>query len=292
MNRVITKRLIFCAALLLAAAPLRAGETAWLTSANRKHIVQLSADWLTGAAAPLRLPKGITHAFSLAPRSRAYALDIAAEDTTITTVASSEVHFIRVRKLAGNPPARRLQLPDNSLLEYFTAPAASGSAAWRAQGVLYKYVQRYYLTFSSAKGYPGDKEWEEALRLLATLDPSEPTVGAWKDDFLKRIADAGREKDPAAARGKLIMSVVNRADGSAVSFEDVEIFVCKNFVGNLYLFNQAQTAHCWIAPMEDYKFFLDKLSEKSWRYSNPVFQECPQSMRQERACDPEKLRNF
>ncbi len=290
----IAKRLIFCAGLAALAAPLRAGEAAWLSSADFKHVIKVPADWTNAAVVPGLTPKGITHAFSLAPGSRAFVLDIAAEDTLDEKAASAEAYFARARKLAGNPPPQREQLPDNSLFEYFrSAAAGKGRAGWRVQGVLHKYVQRYYLTFSSARSYPGDKDWKEALLLLASLDPDAPAIGGWEDDLLKKISGgAGLGQNPAAAGGSLRFTAATRVDGTGVSFEDIAIFGCKNFAGNLYLFNEARTAHCWIATMEDYKTFLAKLDSKYWKDSHPSFPDCPGTMRQERACDPEKLMNF
>lgn len=70
------------------------------------------------------------------------------------------------------------------------------------------------------------------------------------------------------------------------------IFGCKNFLGNLYLFNEAHTAHCWIAPLKDYTRLLRELPPRDWQDGHPFYQDCPEARRQERACDPEKLRNF
>jgi len=287
-------RLIFCAGLAALAAPLRAGEAEWLSSADHKQVVQVPANWSAAAAAPVRMPKELTHAFSLAPKSRAFTLDIAAENTLNTKSASAEDLFARARKLAGNPPALRVQLSDNSMLQYFRSAApAKGRAGYRVQGLLHKYVQRYYLTFSSARDYPGDKEWKEALRILGSLDRSDPSAGGWTEDFLKKVSGgAGPSQDPAAAGMSLKFLAATRADGTGVSFEDIAIFGCKNFVGNLYLFNEDRTAHCWIAALDDYKAFLGKLDERYWKDSHPSFPDCPEAMRQERACDPAALRRF
>ncbi len=293
-RRKIVDRLIFCAGLAALAAPLRAGEAAWLRSADNKHVIQVPADWAAVAAVPGLMPKGIPHAFSLAPGGRAFVLDIAAENSLDPKSVYAEDHFARARKLAGNPRPQREQLPDNSLFEYFkTAGDVKGRAGCRVQGVLHKYVQRYYLTFNSARDCPGDKDWKEALRVLASLDPDEPTVGAWKDDYLKKISnEPGLDPSAAAAGGSLKFNTASRADGTGVSMEEIAIFGCKNFVGNLYLFNESRTAHCWIATLEDYRTVLAKLNERYWQDSHPSFQDCPQAMRQERACDPEKLRKF
>ena len=285
--------MLFCAALLALAAPLRAGEAAWLTSADRGQIVQVPADWAAAAAVPGLTPRGIKHAFSLAPKSRAFVLDIGAEDALNPKAASAEDHFAKALKLAGNPPAQRVQLPDNSLYEYFKhAPAAKGRAGWRIEGVLHKYVQRYYLVFISARAYPGDKDWKDALRLLATLDPDEPSAGAWKDEFLQKVSGGGVDPSAAPAGGSLNLASAAREDGTSVSLEDIAIFGCKNFIGNLYLFNQDRTAHCWVVTMKDYRDILQKLDQRYWEDSTPYFQACPAAMRQERACDMEKLRRF
>ena len=289
----IVKLLIFCAGLVALAAPLRADEAAWLSSADFKHVIKVPADWTNAAVVPGLTPKGITHAFSLAPRSRAFVLDIAAEDTLDEKAASAEAYFAGARKLAGNLPPQREQLPDNSLFQYFRSAAGKGRAGWLVQGVLHKYVQRYYLTFSSDRSYPENKDWKEALQILASLDTGAPAIGGWEDDLLKKISDgAGLGQNPAAAGGGLRFTAAARADGTRVSFEDIAIFGCKNFVGNLYLFNENRTAHCWIATMEDYKTFLARLDNKYWKDSHPSFQDCPESMKQERACDPEKLMKF
>ncbi len=285
-------RMFLCSALLALAAPLRAGEGAWRSTADRRHVIQVPANWTTAAAMPGLTPKGIFHVFSLEPRSRAFVLDIAAENAQDSKAVLTEDLFARARKLAGNPPAQRAQLPDYSLFEYFKSTYAAGRAGWRVQGVLHKYVQRYYLTFSSAAGYPGDKEWKEAMQLLASLEPSEPAASGWENDFLNKISAAGLGQSSQAAGVSLKHTAAARADGTGVGFEDIEIFGCKNFSGNLYLFNTDQSAHCWIATLEDYTAFLAKLSERSWKESPPSFQDCPPAMRQERACDPEKLRNF
>ncbi len=290
----IMKGLIFCAGLAALAAPLRAGEAAWLRSADNKHVIRIPADWAAAAAVPGLMPKGIPHAFSLAPKGRAFALDIAAENSLDPKTTYAEDYFARARKLAGSPPPRREQLPDNSLFEYFkTAGGVKGRAGCRVQGVLYKYVQRYYLTFNSARACPADKDWKDALQVLARLDPDEPTVGAWKDDYLEKISDRpGLDPSAAAAGGSLRFNTATRADGTGVSMDEIAIFGCKNFRGNVYLFNEGRTAHCWIVTMEDYKAVLAKLDERYWQDSHPAFQDCPQAMRQERACDLEKLRKF
>jgi hypothetical protein len=152
-------------------------------------------------------------------------------------------------------------------------------------------VQRYYLNFSSTRGFPAGKDWQEALGVLATLDPVEPTAGGWHDDFLRKISGAGL--DPAAgAGGSLLLATAARLDGTRVGLEDIALFGCRNFLGNVYLFNEARTAHCWVVSMEDYKYFLANLPPRDWQDSQPYFAVCPEAMRQERACDPEKLRRF
>jgi len=286
-------RLAVCAGLLALVAPLRAGEAVWTGSADRGHIIQLPAAWASGAAVPGLAPRGVPHAYSLMPGSRAYALDIAAEFTLVPKYVSTEEYFERARKLAGGPPALRAQLPDSSMFEYFSSSyAVKGRASYRVQGVLYKYTQRYYLTFSSARAYPSGRDWQEALRVLATLDPSEPEAGGWQEDFLRKLAGAGIGQNPPASSANLKYTAAARADGTPVSFEDIAIFGCKNFVGNLYLFNEEQTAHCWIAALKDYKAILARLAPRYWKDSHPFFQDCPAAMRQERACDPKTLRNF
>jgi len=285
------RRLISCAALLALASPLRAGEAAWRSSADFRQVIRLPADWTAAAAAvPGLTSKGMPHAFSLAPRSRAFVLDIAAENALDLKAVPAEDRFARALKLAGAAPALREELPDKSLFEYFKSPA--GRAGCRVQGVLYKYIQRYYLTFSSAKGCPGGKDWKEAMQVLATLEFDEPAAAGWEGDFLKRLSADGLGQSPAAAAVSLRDTAVVRADGTDVGFDDIEIFGCKNFAGNLYLFNTDQTAHCWIATLADYTAFLDKLSEASWKDSPPVFQACPLNMKQERACVLENLRHF
>ena len=217
MNTVKFLPLWVCAGLCALAAPLRAGEAAWVGSADHKHIIQVGAGWASAAVVPGLTPKGVPHAFSLAPASRAFVLDIGAEYTLTPNYVSTEECFARARKRAGNPPAQRVQLADYSLFEYFSSSAAAkGRAGWRVQGVLYKYVQRYYLTFSAAQGYPADKEWQEALRLLATLDNDEPEANGWEKEFLKRVsgiagtgrlaAPGGNLKYTAASRPALISS--------------------------------------------------------------------------------------
>ena len=285
-------RLIFCAGLAALAAPLRAGEAAWLSSADFKHVVQVPADWFAAAAAPVRMPQGIKHVFSLAPQSRAFTLDIAAEYALVTNAAAAEDQFARALKLAGNPPVPRAQLSDNSLLEYFRSAPGKGRAGYRVQGVLHKYVQRYYLTFSSTRDYPGDKDWKEALRILGSLEPSEPSAGGWTDDFLKKVTDGAGLVPDSPGAANLKHSSAFRADGTRVSYEDIAIFGCRNFVGNLYLFNEDWSDHCWIATLQDYTAFLKKLDSKYWMDSHPSYQDCPWAMKQERACDPEKLRRF
>lgn len=291
--RGVVKRLSLCAGFVALAAPLRAGEAVWLGSADHKHIIQVGAGWAGAAAVPGLTPKGMPHAFSLAPVSRAFVLDIGAEYTLAPKYVSAEEYFARARKLAGSPPAKRAQLADYSLFEYFSSSAAArGRANYRVQGVLYKYVQRYYLVFSAAQGYPGDKEWQEALRLLATLDNDEPETNGWEKDFLKKVSGIAGTGRLAAPGGNLKYTAAARADGTGVSFDDIAIFGCKNYGGNQYLFNEDRTAHCWIATMEDYKAILPRLERRYWKDSPPDFEDCPASMRLERACDPEKLRNF
>lgn len=293
MDRRSVKRLILCAGLMALAAPLRAGEATWASSPDHKHIIQVAAGWTSAAAVPGLGPKGITHAFTLAPASRAFVLDIAAEYTLSPNYVSTEEYFAKARARAGYPTALRTQLKDYSLFEYFTSSAAvKGRAGWRAQGVLHKYVQRYYLTFSSTRGYPGDKEWQDALRLLASLDNDEPETNGWEKDFLKKVSDIAGPGGPEAAGKSLRFTSAARADGTRVMFEDIALFGCKNFAGNQYLFNEDRTAHCWIATMEDYKAILPRLERRFWRDSPPDFEDCPASMRLERACDPEKMRYF
>lgn len=293
VQRSILKRLIFCAGLAALAAPLRAGEAEWLSSADFKHVVRVPADWLSAAAAPMRMPRGLKHVFSLAPKSRAFTLDIAAEYALETNAAAAEDYLSKTLKLTGNPPPQRMQLSDNSMFEYFRSAAGKGRAGYRVQGVLHKYVQRYFLTFSSARDYPGDKDWKDAMRVLGSLEPSEPSAGGWTEDFLKKVADGAGlgPNSPAAAEG-LKHSGAFRPDGTRVSYEDIAIFGCKNFVGNLYLFNEDWSEHCWISTLEDYKSFLGKLDERYWKDSHPSYQDCPVAMKQERACDPGKLRRF
>lgn len=289
----VAKRLIFCAGLAALAAPLRAAEAEWLSSADLKHVIRVPAGWLSAAAAPLRMPQGIRHVFSLAPKSRAFTLDIAAEYALATNAAAAEGQFTKVLKLAGNPRPLRAQLSDNSMFQYFRSAAGKGRAGYRVQGVLHKYVQRYYLTFSSARDDAGEKEWKEAMAILASLEPSEPSAGGWTGDFLKKVtAGAGLVPDSPAAAGSLKHTGAFRADGTRVSYEDIAIFGCSNFIGNLYLFNEDWSDHCWIAALEDYKTFLGRLDERFWRDSHPSYQDCPGAMKQERACDPEKLRRF
>lgn len=293
MNRKGVLRLLALGAGLLAlAAPLRAGEAKWLSTPDGRHILQLQAGWQAGAAVPGLSPKGVPHAYSLMPPSRAYVLDVASEFTQLKNYVSTEDYFDKARARAGNPPAARVQLPDNSLYEYFRAPVeVKGSKQWRVQGVLYKYVQRYYVTFSSNRGYPADKDWKEALRLLATLEFQELTVGGWNADFTRKFNAAGLGKTPPAAGGPLLGGA-SSGDGTAVSLENVAIFGCKNFLGNLYLFNEEHTAHCWIAPLKDYTTLMRQLPPRDWKDGPAAFPDCPEAMRQERACDLEKLRNF
>ena len=283
---------LFCAGLGALAAPLRAGEAAWVNSADSRHILQLPAAWYAGAAVPGLSPKGVPHTFSLMPPGRAYVLDIAAELTLLQKYVSTEEYFEKARRRAGNPPAVREQLPDNSMFEYFRSTVeVKGSKQWRVQGVLYKYVQRYYITFNSSRGYPSDKDWREALRLLSTLEFQELTAGGWDTDFMRKFTAAGLGRDAPAVGGPQLGSA-SREDGTLVSRQDIAIFGCKNFPGNLYLFNEARTAHCWIAPLKDYTTLLRELPPRDWRDGHPSFPDCPEAMRQERACNPEKLRNF
>jgi len=273
------------------AAPLRAGETAWLTSADRRHIIQVPAGWTAAAAVPGLTPRGLPHAFSLAPASRAFVLDIGAEYTLPPKSISTEDYFAKALKLAGNPRPKRAELADHSLFEYFSSTAAvRGRASYRVQGVLYKYVQRYYLTFSSAEGSPGDKDWQAALKLLATLDSVDPAAGGWEKDYITKLS--GESGLGEAAGNKLRYLAAARPDGTWVSFDDIAIFGCQNFVGNLYVFNEARTAHCWIASMKDYRAILGKLDTFYWKDAHPLFQDCPGGMRLERACDPERPRDF
>ena len=284
---------LFCAGLGALAAPLRAGEAAWVGSADHKHVIQVPAGWTSAAAVPGLGPKGITHAFTLAPASRAFVLDIAAEYTLTPDYVSAETYFARALKRAGNPPALRVQLKDYSLFEYFSSSAAAkGRAGWRAQGVLHKYVQRYYLTFSAARGYPGDKGWKEALQLLASLDNDEPQAGGWEEDFLKEISAVTGAGRAAPAGASLKYTAAARPDGTSLNFEDIVLFGCKNFVGNQYLFNEDRTAHCWIASMADYVAILPRLDRAYLEKDPPLFEDCPAAMRLERACDPAKLRYF
>jgi len=283
------------AALLALASPLRAGEAAWLNSADHQHILQLPAAWASAAVVPGLSPKGIKNTFSLARSSRAFVLDIAAEDLLAEKHVEVQEYFTRARKLAGNPPAQRVQLADNSLFEYFRSTgAAKGRAAWRVQGVLHKYVQRYYITFSAPQGYPGDKDWKEALELLGTLADASPSVGGWKDDYLDKVAGGpGLGLNLAAAGENLDFAGASNPDGTDVNYNDLVIFGCKNFNGNLYLFNKDRTAHCWVVTLADYIAVLGKLGEKYWVEAGPPsFQVCPAAMRQEKACDMAKFRDF
>ena len=287
--RSVTLLAALCAGL---AAPLRAGEAEWRGSENHKYIIQVPADWRSGAAVPGLTPKGTVHAFSLAPVPRTFVLDIAAENALDKTAASAETCFARARKQAGSPPALRTQLPDKSMFQYFRSTVTvKGLTGYRVQGVLYKYVQRYYLTFSSTRGYPGEKEWKAALKVLATLDNDEPETDGWEKDYLKKVS-GGAGKGGADTVPALRYALALRPDGSEVSFEDIAIFGCKNFIGNLYLFNEARTDHCWIAGMEDYKTLLKRVDPKYLMDNHPYFQNCPEAMRMERACDPEKVRYF
>lgn len=291
--------LLVCAGLLALAAPLRAGEAAWVTSdpagtsaQPRSHTLQLPADWTSGAAVKGLGPRKIPHAFSLKPPSRAYTLDIAAENALDPASGSAEDYFAAARKLSGNPPAQRAQLPDYSMFEYFSSTAAGkGRAGCSVQGVLHKYVQRYYLTFTSSKGCPAGKDWAEALRVLSTLDPVDPGVSVWKTDFMRKLAGAGLGDQPQGS-GNLRAIPATRTNGSYVDFDEIALFNCKNFLGNVYLFNEERTAHCWIAPLEDYKYILKHIDPRYLMENHPVFADCPVNMRQERACDPVKLRNF
>jgi len=283
-----------CAVLAALASPLCAGEAAWLTAKDLKHVIRLPADWSSVAAVPGVAHKGITPVYSLAPKSRAFTLDIAAENVPDVKAVLTEDVFARARERAGNPPALREQLSDYSMFEYFRSTAAAkGGARYRVQGVLHKYLHRYYLTFRSARGYPAGKDWEAALRVLGSLDPSTPSAGAWTVDFMEKATDgAGLGPSPAVSGGNLRFTAAARDDGTAVGFTEIAIFGCKNFLGNLYLFNEDRTAHCWIATLHDYGVFLGKLERRYWEASTPYFQDCPQAMRQERACDPGKFRNF
>lgn len=291
-RRSVTKRLILCAGLAALAAPLRAGEAEWRSSENHKYVIQVPASWRSGAAVPGLTPKGIVHAFSLAPVPRTFVLDVGAENALDKAAASAEAYFAKARKLAGGPPALRVQLPDKSMFEYFRSTVAvKGLTGFRVQGVLYKYVQRYYLTFSSTRGYPGDKEWKDALKVLATLDNDEPAADGWEHAFLRKVQDSSGQGDRDTVTALKYVSAV-RPDGTEVSFYDIAIFGCKNFVGNLYLFNEDRTAHCWIATMEDYKTILKRVDPKYLMDNHPYFPDCPEAMKLERACDVAKVRYF
>lgn len=115
------ERLVFCAALLALAAPLRAGEAAWRNSADLEHVIQVPAGWTAGAALRGLNPKGMKHVFSLVPGSRAFALDIAAEKGEDADGVPAADRFAKARKAAGSPQRLRAELADKSLFEYFKA---------------------------------------------------------------------------------------------------------------------------------------------------------------------------
>ena len=158
------RRMIFCAALLGLVAPLRAGEAAWRHAPDHLQAIQLPADWLEVPAVPGLSPRGMTHAFSMTPRSRAFVLDIAAVNELEVGAVQAAAHFAKARKLAGNPPAQKLQLADGSQFKYFKSTrTVKGRAVYRLEGALTKYLVEYYLVFSSTRSYPqartGKKPW-------------------------------------------------------------------------------------------------------------------------------------
>ena len=213
-------RIILFAALLGFAAPLRAGEASWHRSPDQLRVIRMPADWSDVPAVAGLSPKGITHAFSMAPKSRAFVLDIAAVNGLELDAVQAAAHFAKARKRAGNPPARTLQLADGSQFKYFkTTGTANGSATYRLEGSLTKYLAEYYLVFTSTRGYPAGKDWKEALGALATMELGDPSLDSWKEDFDKKVA--GEERKAGAS---LKDTAATREDGAPVPFEDIVVF--------------------------------------------------------------------
>lgn len=286
------RRMIFCAALLGLVSPLRAGEAAWRHSPDNLHAIQLPADWLEVPAVPGLSPRGMTHAFSMAPGSRAFVLDIAAVNELEEGAVQAAGHFAKARKRAGNPPARNLQLADGSQFKYFkSARTVNGRAVYRLEGALTKYLIEYYLVFSSTRSYPAGKDWKEALGALVSMELDDPSVDSWKEDFDKKVA-GGEGNDAGAAGGSLKDTAATREDGTPVPFEEIVVFACANFDANRYLFNKDRTDHCWIATLEDFRAILLKLGGRYYAENTVTFEHCPAAMRQEKICEPKQLRNF
>lgn len=285
------KSMIFCATLLALAAPLRAGEAAWRNSADLEHVVQVPAGWTAGAALRGLTPKGMKHEFTLMPGSRAFALDIAAGKGEDADAVSAADRFAKARKAAGQPQRLRAELADKSLFEYFKAVrTVKGRTDYSIQGILNKHLQRYYVTFSSARGFAAGEDWDKALQALGSLAANDPSVSAWKDDLDRKTAAPA----PAGRGGSADLNAVAalRADGSPVNFNEIEVFACRNIPNNRYLLNADRTRHCWIVSPEDYRFITGKLGGKYWGENTVFFEICPDEMEQEKACVPAKLRNF
>ena len=287
------KLTILCAALLACALPLCADEGAWANSPDLEHVIRLPAGWAEAPAQRGLTPAGMTHLFSLTPRSRAFILDIAAETDQGAGPVSAAGQFAKIRKLAGSPELKRAGLADNSMFEYFRGRKTEDDGpGYRVLGILNKHLQRYYVTVYSPKGVSAQKEWGKALQALGSLAPNDPSVDGWKSDFDKKVSDGGTVKSSGPRGADLRGAAVLRADGDIVHFEDIVVFACKNFANNRYLFNTDRTDHCWIVSPEDYKAIAGKLGGKYWGENTVIFQDCPASMEQEQACVPKRLRKF
>lgn len=275
------------------AAELPAADWSWHRSVEAEYHINIPAEWTISDPASVRVSTGLRPLFSFTPKSRAFSLFIAYEESGEPDSSAAERQFAMVRKSCGSTERHRAALADNSVFEYIRSTAAAqGAVSYAVHGVLFKYLERYCVTFVSPAGFPAGADWENALKALASLDPDSMTLDGWQEEYKMKSEGAAGGGDPGKQLEALKQATHGHPDGRLVDFDEIVLFSCLNIPGNRYLFNQDRTAQCRIVSLEDYRLLGGKLAGKYYGKNSIFFDVCPEEMRQEKPCDPARRRNF
>ncbi len=178
------KRSLVCVVLLFSVSALRAEEGFWLNAPDLGHSIQVPFDWPFPGPSGSLTPPGMAHLFFLTSKSGSFVMDVAAQKEPGKDSMPAADYFDLARQMGGNPPIQKAPLKDKSQLRYCrSVEAKPGHKDYFIQGVLTKGARTYYITISSPKGYPSPKEWNEALKALASLRTGASTAGGLKKDL-------------------------------------------------------------------------------------------------------------
>lgn len=199
------------------AAELPAADWSWHRSVEAEYHINIPAEWTISDPASVRVSTGLRPLFSFTPKSRAFSLFIAYEESGEPDSSAAERQFAMVRKSCGSTERHRAALADNSVFEYIRSTAAAqGAVSYAVHGVLFKYLERYCVTFVSPAGFPAGADWENALKALASLDPDSMTLDGWQEEYKMKSEGAAGGGDPGKQLEALKQATHGHPDGRLV----------------------------------------------------------------------------